>query len=284
MSPADEGCVARKKLFAGTTNANSWMKHAAGVSWLMQQRGPEAHRDSWDCNMLRSFQAITIMNSIFSGVPCFLAGKPWQTLLQANITDTKHPDAAIAALHTIHDQYLLLLTHLPDIIHRGYSLRALKHQSLPITPSQVSILVQRGTRLHSQITALFTRFNTLSPPPLEIPSLRPDPIYHTILWYNNPWHGALRMSFWATLLALQESLVQCNHNAVEYSQGNTQLAGDILRSVECVGTGVMGGYRVGYPVRIAWEVVDERTRGWIKGALERMEGTYAAAGYGTYPG
>lgn len=52
--------VLHKKLFAGTTNANSWMKHAAGVSWLMQQRGPDAHKDPWDCNMLRSFRAITV--------------------------------------------------------------------------------------------------------------------------------------------------------------------------------------------------------------------------------
>jgi hypothetical protein len=229
-----------------------------------------------------------IMNSIFSGGPCFLARRPWQTLLQANITDTQpqaapSPDATIAALHVIHDQYLLLLTHLPDIIHRGYSLRALKQNSLPISPSQISILVQRTTRLHSQITALFARFETLSPPPVEIPSAHPASVHKSILWFNHPWHGALRMSFWATLLVLQECLVQCDINAAEYRANNNRLAGDILRSVECVGRGVLGGYRVGYPVRIAWEFVDGSTREWIKGVLETMEGTYAAASYGTYP-
>lgn len=91
------------------------------------------------------------------------------------------------------------------------------------------------------------------------------------------------MSFWATLLVLQECLVQCDINATEYRANNNRLAGDILRSVECVGRGVLGGYRVGYPVRIAWEFVDGSTREWIKGVLETMEGTYAAASYGTYP-
>jgi hypothetical protein len=330
--PAADETVVVQKLFAGTTNANSWMKHASGVSWLMQQRGPEAHKGPWNCNMLRSFQAITvsftypnlspfytspdhflppirnsvsvphqtiqltpalqIMNSIFSGDPCFLARKPWQTLLHANIpphsqvqaaASSPPPDATTAALRALHDQYMLLLTHLPDIIHRGSSLRALKQHSLPISPSQISILMQRATHLHSQFTALFARFDTLSPAPVETSSSYPDPIYASILWYSNPWHGALRMSFWATLLVLQECLVQCGINPAEYGHRNGQLAADILRSVECVGRGVMGGYRVGYPVRVAWEVVDGKTRGWIKGFLESTEGTYAAASYGTYP-
>jgi len=36
------------------------MQHAAGVGWLIQQRGPGAYSDEWDWSMLHSFRPIMV--------------------------------------------------------------------------------------------------------------------------------------------------------------------------------------------------------------------------------
>lgn len=36
------------------------MKHAQGVSWLIQQRGPSAYKNHWDKAMLFSFRGIIV--------------------------------------------------------------------------------------------------------------------------------------------------------------------------------------------------------------------------------
>jgi hypothetical protein len=54
------------QLFAGTSEGGkaapgSWMKHASGVSWLMQKRGPEVYRQCfWDKEMLLSFRTLIV--------------------------------------------------------------------------------------------------------------------------------------------------------------------------------------------------------------------------------
>lgn len=61
---ADFGdCVAQ--LFAGTTTSDSWMKHATGVSWLIQQRGPDAYTTSWERSMFLSFRGLIVGRPLF---------------------------------------------------------------------------------------------------------------------------------------------------------------------------------------------------------------------------
>ncbi len=55
---------------------------------------------------------------------------------------------------------------------------------------------------------------------------------------------------------LQECLNVCGYH-VNYTESNKELAGNIFRSVEVVGAGFMGPYRVGYAVRIAYEFADD---------------------------
>lgn len=51
------------ELFAGTTAFNSWTKHAAGISRLMQYRGPDEFYNEFDHAMLLAFRSIIVSRS-----------------------------------------------------------------------------------------------------------------------------------------------------------------------------------------------------------------------------
>ena len=39
------------------------MSHARGVTWLMQQRGPDAYMEDWDKAMLFSFRSMIVSSA-----------------------------------------------------------------------------------------------------------------------------------------------------------------------------------------------------------------------------
>ena len=58
---------------------------------------------------------------------------------------------------------------------------------------------------------------------------------------------------------------------------NEVLLERIWKSVETVGSGYMGPYRVGYAVRVTYEFADARTRGYLFEVLRRSMAHYAAS-------
>jgi hypothetical protein len=146
----------------------------------------------------------------------------------------------------------------------------------------MTLLVRRAEKLRSEVAALFEAYTALAPTPAEVPSQDPGSIYETVLSYSNVWHGSFWMSFWATLLILQECL-RLGQWPVDYTASNRELARNIYRSLECVGAGLMGPMRVGYPLRIAYDFADVRTQMWIGSLLERFKERYASTAPDGYP-
>ncbi|KAK3943018.1 hypothetical protein QBC46DRAFT_378732 [Diplogelasinospora grovesii] len=274
----------------GTADPRSWMKHASGVSWLLQQRGPDAHREPWDRSMLLSFRTPIIMNSMFSGSDCFLAKRKWQLVLVdlAAEEEEEAGSSAVASannLQPVVDQYFACLARVPGILRHGYTLREARRHGMPIDLAQVAMLVRHTEKLHQDFTAWFVRFRSRIPQPVEVP--RPadstDPLVDRgALSYANIWHGAMYVSYWATMLILQETLNNCQY-PVDYGDSNRQMANDIFRSVETVGKGYMGPYRIGYAVRIAYEFADVSTQLWLMSVLAGTEKHYAATSPVSYP-
>lgn len=222
------------------------------------------------------------MHSLFSGQDCFLARRPWQKLLAGDPVVDDHGDGTLTEMYAIADRYWIYLARLPAVLHRGYALREARNHGLPVDPSNVTLLVRRAEKLRAEMAALFERYTALAPGPTEVPSRDPGSIYDTVLSYSNVWHGSFQMSCWATLLILQECLVQCQW-PVDYTASNRELAGNIYRSVEFVGAGLLGPLRVGYPLRIAYEFADLRTQLWIGSLLTRFEKHYASTAPNGYP-
>lgn len=63
-----------------------------------------------------------------------------------------------------------------------------------------------------------------------------------------------------------------------FSADNAKMVRDILRSVAQVSRGVMGPYRVGYAIRIAYEFSSPDERRWVGTRLAEWSGMYGAVG------
>lgn len=222
------------------------------------------------------------MHAMFSGQDCFLARRPWQRLLSEEPVVDGHGDVTLAEMYAIADRYWIHLARLPAMVHRGYAVREARRHGLPIEPAQVTLLMRRAEKLRSEVAALFDRYTALAPAPTEVPSQDPGSIYETVLSYSNVWHGSFRINCCATLLILQECLVQCQW-PLDYTASNRDLADNIYRSIESVGAGLLGGLRVGYPLRVAYDFADLRTQLWITSMLARIEKQYASTSPNAYP-
>lgn len=221
------------------------------------------------------------MNCMFSNQECFLARKRWEKLL--NKREWEDSTTAIQSeLDWIHDDYMTGLARMPDILRRGSELRMANNHNIPIDAAQVAQLSHDAEKQLAHFMAWYPKYNKLGYGPSEEPSKDPGSIYDTVLVYSNVWAGSLYMGYWASVLILQESLNQCRYH-INYAESNRELVRNIFRSVECVAADVMGPFRVGYAIRIAYEFADVRTQTWLTTLLEGFQKRYAATSPDGYP-
>lgn len=225
------------------------------------------------------------MNALFSGQDCFLAKEPWQAVIvhDRNIpTRTSAGEIMNPGNLEVGDRYFQLLAMVPGILRQGYALREANNRGEPIDIAQAVLLAETAQRVHAGFLEWHPRLLTIAPTPREILSEDSASIFPLVLKHDSVWMGALHMGYWASMLILQETLVQCRF-PVDYADCNKEFALNILRSVETVGQGLMGGYRCGYSIRIAFEFVDDKQKAWLGMWLGRFEKNYAATSTKTYP-
>ncbi|OOO08217.1 Calcium-binding EF-hand-containing protein [Aspergillus oryzae] len=78
------------------TDADSWLKHAAGIRTLMKLRGPSAHLHGFGCAMYVAYRGFLVTAALISGEECFLQEPEWQALneeIAAN--NAKLPDSSL---------------------------------------------------------------------------------------------------------------------------------------------------------------------------------------------
>ncbi|KAK8139136.1 hypothetical protein PG984_002516 [Apiospora sp. TS-2023a] len=310
------------ELFAGTATTDSWstwMKHALGVGRLIQLRGPGSFNTEWERAILLSFRPIMIMNDLFSGQDCFLAHPRWQPVMRHhNGGDSTTPsDFTVSVGSTIYkdqevdlvDDYMQLLARIPSAVKHLYMLRAAnqgegggaaKAKAALGMEAEVARIRQSMVDIRDALGAWYQRILPFNPAPAEVSTQDPASIYASVLRYESPWKGALHMGYWASLCIVYATLMECRQASSPsppnsdddddencYGSGAASafetLADRILRSVETVGEGMMGPYRCGYSIRIAYEVVDERTQAWIRMWVARFEKRYAATAVESYP-
>ena len=217
------------------------------------------------------------MYDLFTLRDCFLAKKRWQSVMQPD-GDATGP---LAELERIVEEYFASLVQVPSILKYAYMMReALKH-GMPIDTTKVPLLMHGAAKLLGDVRGSYAKFADRVPAPLDVLPEDPGSVFDSVLSFGNAWQGGLFMSFWATMCILQECLNVCGYPE-NYKQANKDLASKIFRSVEKVGAGFMGPYRVGYPVRIAYEFADTRTQTWLLAILSTYEKTYAATSPETY--
>ncbi|KAK8048452.1 hypothetical protein PG994_010182 [Apiospora phragmitis] len=248
------------------------------------------------------------MNDLFSGQDCFLAHPQWQSVMRHHgdspsdwtVGSTIYKDQV-----DLVDDYMQLLARIPSAVKNLYMLRAANQDAAKaaLDAAEVARIRQSMRHIRDAFEAWYQRILPFNPAPAEVPTQDPASIYPTVLRYESPWKGALHMGYWASMCIVYATLMEC-HQALPHddrdgdddNNGSADndvygagaaafelLADRILRSVETVGEGMMGPYRCGYSVRMAYEVVEERTQAWIRMWIARFEKRYAATAVESYP-
>ncbi|KAG7419739.1 Uncharacterized protein Forpe1208_v003044 [Fusarium oxysporum f. sp. rapae] len=275
------------ELFAGTTVPDTWIQHAKGIGTLMEQRGPAAHAEGWDAAMLLSCRGIlTISDMFYPGKDqLFLSRPAWRHVTSDGGRRLIYaPDAPIEHIR-VGDGFLANLAKLTPILHGAYLLREANKAGIFVEPDKISALAHLATVEHARLARWFDDFDALEfPRPVEVMSTDPaNSLFETVLEHKSAAAGSLLMGYWASMLILEETLVECGTPRANSEISIRYFVNQILRSVESVGRGTMGPYRIGFAIRIVYEFATGQEQRWIASMLDRFSQGYAAIDKKTYP-
>uniref|UniRef100_A0A0B7JZC8 Uncharacterized protein n=1 Tax=Bionectria ochroleuca TaxID=29856 RepID=A0A0B7JZC8_BIOOC len=264
---------------------------------LMALQSALNHKTEWKASETLSASTVLclfevfplIMNSIFSGEDCFLVQDKWQDVMMDGSAGSGRGmlvDALTAKRSKVADKYFALLAKIPSVLRRAYPLREARKKGMAVDTTTVERLSRYATGLCRDYLAFEKDMRQIVADPIDVPSQDPRSPFATVSWYENPWVGALHMGYWASMLIVQECLLHCNMaslDGIRFTDSIPDMASKILRSFENVGGGIMGGYRVGYAMRVVYEFVDLPTQLWITSLLHDYEGTYAGLQVSAFP-
>ncbi|KAI8677234.1 hypothetical protein LRP88_09737 [Fusarium phalaenopsidis] len=275
------------ELFAGTTAPDTWLQHAKGIGILMEQRGPTAHAEGWDAAMLLSFRGILIMSDMFyPGKDQFFLLRPaWHQVMFDRGRHLIHPAEIPDETIRVADAFFTNLVQVSPVLRWGYLVREANKAGISVEPSQLSSLAHLAAANHASFSQWYDEFAALPiPQPIEAAPIDPaSSLYETVLVYEHQSAGAMHMGYWASMLILQETLAQCGMPVPNSEASQRDLVEKILRSVESVGQGTMGPYRVGFSIRIAYEFSSAEEQRWIRSILDQFSRSYAAVDKKSYP-
>ncbi|KAH7162408.1 C6 zinc finger domain protein [Dactylonectria estremocensis] len=276
------------ELFAGTSSPDTWLQHAHGIGVLMEQRGPAAHAEGWDAAMLLSFRGILIMSDMFFPREdnCFLSRQEWKPTMRDDGRRLVHPPDTPREHIIVIDGFFERLADVPAVLKWGYLVREARNAGISVDPSQLVILSHLAAANHASFSKWYDEEFTSLPqvqPTEALPANPETSLYPTVLEYVNQWAGSMHLGVWASMLILQETLVQCGTPLPGSDAAKQDLVSKILRSVESVSRGTMGPYRVGYSLRVVYEFASAEAQVWIGTLLDTFTKSYASIDRKTYP-
>ncbi|KAL6859599.1 hypothetical protein J3F83DRAFT_763128 [Trichoderma novae-zelandiae] len=224
-----------------------------------------------------------IMSSLFfpTSDKCFLALPEWRKVLTGPRRSIYFP-AAPDLTRTVVDSFLLCLADMPEVMWWGYPIREALLAGREVRPKSLQRLAELTAANHERFAKWYEDFQKLGVMPKEVPSEDASSPYPMVLEHPVGWLGTMLMGYWASMLILQELLIRCQW-PVDFRDSQKELVRNILRSIETMGRGTMGPFRLGYSIRIVYEFANAETQRWIITMLDRFSKRYAATDKGGYP-
>ncbi|MBE3043818.1 hypothetical protein IMZ48_14835 [Candidatus Bathyarchaeota archaeon] len=204
---------------------------------------------------------------------CFLAKEEWRNLW----ADGRDPFSALV------DEFWDCFALCPHAVRRAHELRNRSEGGVSLDLEATLAVTKEAEDLHNRLIAWHDIVVQYLPAPQEVATTNPEPPYPTVLTYPSVWLGTLYMGYWASLLIVQSAMESCGY-PVDTLQSTQKLLANILKSVECVGEGLMGPYRIGYSLRIAAEFAGPGERAWISRVLRPTASSFAATTPTEVPG
>ncbi|KAF7117594.1 hypothetical protein CNMCM5793_006686 [Aspergillus hiratsukae] len=257
------------ELFANTQDPVTWMKHAKAVSQLAEIRGPNAYKDTFNNTLLKAARGLIIMHSLFSGERCFLASERWHAIMRQRINSFYSED-----LEDSLEEFIALFSLAPSLVHALYDLKA-ADMTCPATWKKMSETLTRILEMQNRLSAWYNRFSGMAPSPYERLSSTDDAVYPIVLHYSDLNIASIFNSYYAYMAIIHEALRTLGYPG-EHEAMVAFFRDQICKSVEYNGAGPLGPYRMGFPLRVAYEVADPKTKAWIENCLVQMSQCYAA--------
>ncbi len=213
---------------------------------------------------------------------CFLTRPEWRSVMRDRGRHLlQAPDFNDEAIEAV-DEFNNRLAEIPAVVKVGYPVIEAAKRGLPIDLEAAATTSKLAAACHMRMSEFWSTNRHLFPEPVEAPSADPQSLYPVILRYESRWAATLQLSHHATMCLLQEFLQQLGWSQ-PFATSQKEYAQIILRSVEDISQGPLGPYRIGYAMRIVYELADAEAQEWIRGCLDRFKSTYAATDKQTYP-
>lgn len=209
------------------------------------------------------------MHSMFSGDECFLASDDWHEKMRQQFTTDLS-----AELHCSIESFFAYLTYAPSLAHGLHYLRYVDRTSLEALQT-ISVVLSRALDMQTKLVMWYEQFSRIAPPPVETPSSTRDELFPRILVYTDVNHATIYCSYYSYMAIIHEILKTCGYPG-DHAMMVTYYRDQICKSVEYTSVGVMGPYRMGFPLRVAFEAADAATASWIFSRLEQFSKSYAA--------
>jgi hypothetical protein len=186
------------------------------------------------------------------------------------------PNSYEGRRRAVTDKYCMILAKVPTIFRHIIHLHSARKVGGPVALDRRALapLMRYAEKILHDLDVWSRDLHDMFTPPTEVPSRDPSSPFPLVYRFENVWEGSLYVGYWATRILLQYSLV-VGSDRDDLHKENRTLCNNIYKSLETVGAGLMGPYRVGYGLRIAYEPAEPHIRRWIKSLLTRYGEIYA---------
>jgi hypothetical protein len=207
---------------------------------------------------------------MFSGEECFLASDQWHEKMRQRFT-TDLP----AELHHSIELFFAYFTHAPSLVQKLYSLRHAELSSVEALQT-ISEVLSQALEMQTKLAIWYEQYSKIAPPPVEILSSMGDKLYPIVLSYTDVSCATIYCGYYSYMVIIHEILKTCGYPG-DHEMMVVYFRDRICMSVEYNSVGMLGPYRMGFPLRVAFEIADPVTRSWILNRLGQFSQIYAAA-------
>ncbi|KAL3462294.1 hypothetical protein BJX64DRAFT_140758 [Aspergillus heterothallicus] len=256
------------ELFADADRGDVWMSHARALSQLTEARGPSRYKNQLDSTLLKASRGLIVMYSLFGGVDCILATDEWHNVMKQQC----NPGLSFQFDNLV-EEFFTYFTQSPSLVHKLYSLKEADFTNTT-TLLRLSEMLKETLEVQEKLALWYNRFCQTTPAPNEVPSSTADTLYPVVLYYSDVNSATIYCSYYSYMVLVHEILKTCGYPG-EHEAMVTYFRDKICKSVEYTAQGLLGPYRMGFALRVAWEVADAVTKEWIRGCLKTFSEFYS---------
>lgn len=259
------------------------MSHAKGLTQLTKARGSSRYKTEFDGILLKASRGLIVryfnlkwaiilmyqvMHSLFGGEECLLASDDWLRVMRGQNNSDLSVD-----FDDLVEEFFAHFTLCPGLIHKLYKLKEADFTD-PATLVEMSDLQNKTLDQQEKLILWYDRFKYTTPVPRDVLSSTADAMYPTVLWYHDINSATIYCGYYSYMVLVHEILRTSGYPG-DHGAMAAYFRDQICKSVQYTAQGFLGPYRMGFPLRVAWEVASPAVKEWITGCTKKFSEFYA---------